>query len=432
MRIIKSDNGYYRTFVDTLVETSPVISATRTRNDRQLRRTIEVEKRLGKFMERLIDFNLALYESKTFEEVAENVKRKINEVIEAKEVVFFQYDEIYDDIIPINDKFSNAVFGIIKIIKQDSIFHYLIQSEKIVHIPISQSVQLREGINNLLFVPVKKWKKTNYFVCVDTPIKSIEQESFESRALKLIISHSIPVIENIRSTIKLNKIYSDFQLFQSKFLKDYKLAAIGELTVGLTEEIISPMQVILSSLDLMNSEGNGFSQEFYDTIHSQVRKVKSVIKRLMKFSSVSGADIAIKPTRLNKAIKEYMDVVNANLKAQNFECILDLDASVPQILSHPSYLHVMLSTIFSIVRGEGEAGGMILQTRTNDENVFIKIITTNVIESLSRAKGIEQQNLDLLILENIVKKHEGKLNYRSTPEEGTKIIITFPIIRRIK
>jgi len=432
MRIIKSDSGYYRTFVDTLVETAPVLNSFNTRSDRQLRRSIEVEKRLGKFMEKLIDFNLALYESKSFEEVAENVKRKINEIIEAKEVVFFLYDEIYDDIIPVNNKFSSAVFGIIKIIKQDSIFHYLIQNEKIVHIPISQKVQLREGINNLLFVPVRKWKKNNYFVCIDTPIKSIERDSFESRALKLIISHSIPVIENIRSTEKLNKIYSDFQIFQSKFLRDYRLAAIGELTVGLTEEIISPMQVILSSLDLLNSNGNGNSNEFYDTIHSQVRKVKSVIKRLMKFNNVSKTDIAIKPTRLNKTIKEYVEVINANLKAQNFECILDLDSNVPQILSHPSYLHVMLSTIFSIVRSENKQGGMILQTRTNDENVFIKIITTNVIEALTNAKGIEEQNLDLLILDNIVKKHEGRLSYRSTPEEGTKIIITFPIIRRIK
>ncbi len=430
MRIIKSDNGYYRTFVDTLVETSPVISAGHTRSDRQLRRSFEIEKRLGKFMEKLIDFNLALYDSRSFEEVAENVKRKINEIIDAREVVYFQYDEIYDDIIPMNNKFSSAVFGIIKIIKQDSIFHYLIQNEKIVHIPISQKVQLREGINNILFIPVKKWKKNNYFVCIDTPVKSIEQDSFESRALKLIISHSIPVIENIRFTDKLNKIYSEFQIFQSKFLKDYRLAAIGELTVGLTEEIISPMQVILSSIDLLG--GNGSSQEFYDTIHAQVRKVKSVIKRLMKFSAVSKEDISIKPTRLNKAIKEYIDVVNANLKAQKFECILDLDANVPQILSHPSYLHVMLSTIFSIVRSQEQSGGMILQTRANDESVFIKIITTNVIESLSGARDIEEQNLDLLILDNIVKKHEGKLTYRSTTEEGTKIIITFPIIRRMK
>ncbi len=430
MRIIKSNSGYYKTFVETLVESSPTYDPYHTTSERQLRKNYEGDRKLSKFMEGLIDFDLALYNAETFEDIVSIVKMKANEILEVKDIIFFYYDEGYDDFTPVNRQFSKAVFEIIKIIKQDEIFNHLVNQDRIVHIPISQSVQIREGINNLLFVPIRKWRMNNYFVCLDTPLRAFENESYEGKALKVILSHSVPIIENMNSKKKLNKIYDEFQLYQSKFMKDFRLAAIGELTLGLAEQIISPMQVILSAIEMI-SDDNKSDGRFLEAIHSQVKKVKSVVKRLVKFSSISSSDISIKPVRLNRVIREYVDVIDATLRAREVECILDLDKDIPQILSHPSYLHVMLSTVFTIVNNQEGKSGMIIQTRSNDDGVFIKFITTNYVETLATSPAVDEQNVDLLILSNIVKKHQGKISYRTNTKEGTKLIIKFPILRRM-
>ncbi len=431
MRIIKSNSGYYKTFVETLVESTPSYDPYHaTMSGKQIRRNYETDKRLSKFMEGLIDFDLALYNAETFEDIVEIVRGKANEILEVKDIIFFYYDEGYDDFVPVSRKYSKAVFEIIKIIKQDEIFDHLVNQDKIIYIPITQSVQIREGINNLLFVPIRKWRMNNYFVCLDTPLRAFDNESYEGKALKVILSHSVPIIENLFSKKKLNKIYDEFQLYQSKFMKDFRLAAIGELTLGLAEQIISPMQVILSAIEMLSENDNGNAQ-FVETIHSQVQKVKSIVKRLVKFSSVSSSDINIKPVRLNKVIKEYVDVIDATLRARKVECILDLDRDIPQILSHPSYLHVLLSTVFTLLNKETEKSGMIIQTRANDDGVFLKFITTNFVEELATSPAIDEQNIDLLILGNIVKKHEGKLSYATNEKDGTKLIIKFPILRRI-
>jgi signal transduction histidine kinase len=430
MRIIKSNKGYYKTFAETLVESSPAFDPYHSTTPKQLRKSYEGERKLSKFMEGLIDYELALYNAETFEDIAAIVKMKANEILEVKDIIFFYYDEGYDDFVPVNRQYSKAVFEIIKIIKQDDIFDHLVNQDKIVLIPISQSLQIREGINNLLFVPIRKWRMNNYFVCLDTPLRAFENESYEGKALKVILSHSVPIIENMNSKKKLNKIYDEFQLYQSKFMKDFRLAAIGELTLGLAEQIISPMQVILSAIEMI-SEDNKNDGRFLETIHSQVKKVKSVVKRLVKFSSISSSDIHIKPVRLNRVIREYVDVIDATLRARKVECILDLDKDIPQILSHPSYLHVMLSTVFTIVNNQEGKSGMIIQTRYNDDGVFIKFITTNFVEALATSPAFDEQNVDLLILNNIVKKHQGKISYRTNAKDGTKLIIKFPILRRM-
>ncbi len=430
MRIIKSNKGYYKTFVETLVENSPTFDTTHVSSEKRIRKSYEADRKLGKFMEGMIDFDLLLYNAESFDDIVQIVKSKANEILEVKDIIFFYYDEGYDDFIPVNKKYSKAVFEIIKIIKQDDIFNHLVNQDKIVFIPISQSLQIREGINNLLFVPIRKWRMNNYFVCLDTPLRAFDNESFEGKALKVILSHSVPIIENMYSKIKLNKIYDEFQIYQSKFMRDFRLAAIGELTLGLAEEIISPMQVILSAIEMISEDNKG-NERFLEAIHTQVKKVKSIVKRLVKFSSISSSEINIKPVRLNRVIKEYVDVVNANFKAKGIECILDLDRDIPQILSHASYLHVMLSAVFTLLQSNDGKSGIIVQTRANNDGVFIKFISTDFAEALSHSSALEEQNVDLMILKNIIKKHEGKLSYRANKEEGSKLIIQFPILRRM-
>lgn len=431
MRIIKSNKAYYKTFAETLVE-APVAGDIGQPNDYYARKMRERDRRLSRFMESLVDFDLALHHSDKLEGVVSIVRKKIESVFELKELAFYYFDEGYDNFSPVTNGFSKAFGEIIDAIKKDTVFDSLIKQDKMILIPIADTIKLRENINNILFVPIKKWKMNKYFVCIDTPVKHFDEESFESKALSVLLAHAVPIIENIHSRKKLYRVYRDFQLYQSKFLKDYRLAVIGELTLGMAEEIISPMQVIVSSMDFLAEEKGNIDPELHSTINRQIKKVKNVVKRLVRFSSLASSDIEIMPVDLNAIIKDYVSVMNASLKSQSFECITDLEKELPAILSHRSYINLILSTILTLVRRDSEKGGVILQTRVNDNHVFIKALTTNFVEEFVQNNSTENQSLEMLILHNLVKKHEGKMITKASEEEGSKLVLALPILRKIR
>lgn len=432
MRIIKSNKGYYKTFVDTLVESTPAYVDNNSSNDYYAKKMRDRDRRLSKFMSSLVEFDLKIHHSDSLDEIVSIVKQKLQSVITFKDLAFYYYDEGYDDFAPVTNGYSRAFGEIIEAIKKDTIFDPLIKQERMVLIPISESIKVREGVYNILFVPVKKWRTNRYFICLDTPLKKIDEESFESKALNIVLAHTVPIIENFHSRAKLNKVYKDFQLYQSKFFKDYRLAVIGELTLGMTEEIISPMQVILSSMEFLAEDRGNTDAELFETIERQIKKVKSVVKRLVKFSSLATSDITIRPVNLNEIIKDYVSVMNLSFKSQGFECITDLQKDIPAILSHRSYLNLLLSTIFTIIKEKSTEGGVIIQTKVNDQYVFIKVLTTNYVEEFVPNNVTDNAGLELLILENLVKKHEGKMMTKATPEEGSKLVIAFPIIRKVR
>jgi len=431
LRIIKSNKAYYKSFAETLVE-SPAMNDNSQPTDYHIRKTRDRDRKLARFMESLVDYDLALHHSDNLENVVSIVKNKSESVIDLKELAFFYFDEGYDDFTPVTNGYAKAFGEIVQAIKKDSLFDSLISRDKMILIPISESLKIRERLNNILFIPIKKWKMNKYFVCIDTPVKSLDEESYEGKALMIILAHAVPIIENIHSRVKLFKVYRDFQIYQSKFLKDYRLAVVGELTLGMAEEIISPMQVILSSIEFIAENNKDVDPKLHETIGRQIKKVKTVVKRLVKFSSLASSDIEIKPVDINNIIKDYVDVMNVSMKAQNFECITDLAKQLPAILSHRSYINLMLSAIFTLVRKDDSQGGVILQSRVNDNYVFIKALTTNFVEEFSPNDVIENQSLELLILENLVKKHEGRFLVKAKENEGSKLIIALPIIRKIR
>lgn len=432
MRIIKSNKGYYKTFVETLVESNTSWVDTNEHNDYYARKMRDRDRRISKFMESLVDFDLSIHHSDSLEEIVDIVKSKAKSILDLNDLAFFYFDEGYDDFSPVSNGYSRAFEAIIDAIKKDTIFDSLIKQDRMILIPISDSIKIKERINNILFIPIKKWRTNKYFVCLDTPLKQIDEDSFESKALSTILAHTIPLIENFHSKAKLNKVYRDFQLYQSKFFKDYRLAVVGELTLGMTEEIISPMQVILSSMEFLAEENSNIDPKLYQTIERQIKKVKSIVKRLVKFSSLASTDIEIRPVNLNDIIKDYISVMNISLKSQGFECITDLQKDIPAILSHRSYINLILSTIFTIIKDEGNKGGVILQTKVNDQYVFIKVLTTSYVEEFIPNNVTDNKGLELLILENLVKKHEGKMMTKASKNEGSKLVIAFPIIRRIR
>jgi hypothetical protein len=111
---------------------------------------------------------------------------------------------------------------------------------------------------------------------------------------------------------------------------------------------------------------------------------------------------------------------------------LDFENDVPPILSHPNYIYQLLTNIFSLIKSyKVKKGGVIIQTRFKADNVLLRVITTNNIDTQNKENNV-QQNLSVNIIKNLMKKHEGELEIGSFENNGAALVLMFPLKRKIR
>jgi signal transduction histidine kinase len=239
-------------------------------------------------------------------------------------------------------------------------------------------------------------------------------------------------LEKLRLKEKLNDTFNELQIYQAKLSNDFRLSAIGEMTEGIVEDIVDPLQVISSNIDIIGNDGENSLE--IKQIKSQIKKIKNVIGRLVKFADVNQKDVKIQPCNLNSIVQDYFCMVKSTLDNANLEYILDFEHELPPVLSHPNYVYQLLTNIFTLIKSvKTKKGGAIIQTRFKDQHVVLRIISTSNIESLVlKDNGNVQQTLSINILKNLMKKHEGQFELSSFENNGAALTLRFPLKRKIR
>src|SRR5690606_27825530 len=198
--------------------------------------------------------------------------------------------------------------------------------------------------------------------------------------------------------------FNTLQSYQSKLINDYRLSAVGELAGGVVEEILEPLQVIYSSLDLLHPADN--NNEIVEGIKQQVRKIESSSARLRRFVDRTDSKIKIIPCEINSLITNYYSIASSSLEKKQIECILDLEKDLPSILSHPHLVNQLFINLVNIITEDlTRQGGIIIQTRFVKDCVKFTLMSTEFIPLLKNPPTVDPT---FTIVNQLVAKHEGK------------------------
>ncbi len=247
-------------------------------------------------------------------------------------------------------------------------------------------------------------------------------------ALQILLSKK----ELLAKQEELIHAYESLQVYQSKLANDYKLSAIGELTTGIVDEILSPLQVIISYAEFLKKDNPHSDNKIVDTIQLQVKKVERVINRLVQFANTGDNKTKVQSCDVNKQITEFYDVVISSLNNNNYECILDLDEKIPSMLSHPNVIDQILTNLFSfIVNDENKPGGFVIQTRFQNENIVLKFLSTDNLNDIKDENLKSAKHLNLKLVKNLMDQHQGEIRIESDNIRGTIVTLLFPLKRKI-
>lgn len=426
MRLIKNTGINY----PLLHESVQWINSSRNRNstDSNLFDRSDDFSRNTKLLQLIYSLKWKLENSDSISNVLTHFQNALKEILFLKEIQIFYFEENNQHLIPLNDVCDINYTNFINKAYSDGIVDWIFEKKQPTILPGVKKSDINENQLNMLLVPIYALQKPRGLFSVITTQNFFPPNSFEVESIKLLLGMVLLKIDLIHEKQKLNEVYYELQLYQSKLSNDFKLSAIGELTTGLVEDVINPTQVILSCIKLLESDYQNIDEQIFQKIYSQISKIETVVGRLNKFAAVNKNTSNIYPADLNSIIKDYYEIVLSTLKYKNYECILDLEAGIPPILTKSTYIHQLLTNFFSLMKNS-QGGGIVIQTKFVVDKIVVNFITTDIF---SPAKLDIDQKTNLKMIENIMHLHEGKIKIFNPKSSGSSFVLTFPLRRKIR
>lgn len=218
----------------------------------------------------------------------------------------------------------------------------------------------------------------------------------------------------------------------------------------MSHEIRTPLNAIIGYSELLEDD---VQLKEYDSIAENTFFLKDGVKRLLKLveniieASIieSGElELEIEKTDINLIAKEIFE--NQKTKYENKKIVFDSDFLNTELyckIDKEKLAKILLMIIENAVKYNRENGIVLVQTCRKDSGAFIKISDTGIGIEQDKLSAIlepftqdedegykrryEGAGLGLTIAYKLTLAMNGKFNITSQPNEGTAVILEFPL-----
>ena len=246
------------------------------------------------------------------------------------------------------------------------------------------------------------------------------------------------------------EVYRDItgqRLIQSKLLQTEKMAALGQLVSGIAHELNNPLtsiqgyaQLLLSRRSAPDRAGDALR------ISQEAERAGRIVKNLLLFSREAKSER--RAVQLNDVIERTLALRSYELKLENIEVEMALDAALPQTLADAAQLQqVVLNLVVNaeqaivMARGEESSNGRILirTERLPGDRLAMEIsddgpgmppeIASRIFDPFFTTKppGVGT-GLGLSIVYGIVQEYGGEVSVDSLPGRGATLTVELPAL----
>ena len=436
MKLHKEDTRQYEPFVETLLQRSygkgykqkaAMQSAQHSNHQGDIG-----EKYLGYFQS-LYSFEKRIQLYNSVKEVIYAFNTTLSKFVDSKDTAIFFFNEDKSKLMPIADLVSQETIEFIDRAFGNGLLSVAFETGKLTIVQSSKKDPRDNKTENHIIIPIPENKEYRGALSILTTIPSFKDRVLEFQLINIMLRMTVNKIDSLALKNNLINTVEELHNYQSKLSNDYKYSAIGELTFGVVEHIFSPLQVILSSADLLRNSVPESDLDVIDNIKEQIEKVKSIIQPLVKFAQSGSTKPILEACCINDFIEDYYNVVNSSLKQINYECILDLDEKLSTIVCNANELNQLLTNIFTLLQSEPQnCGGILVQTRQQNDQIIFKLISTDYLPLLIDYENNPTRDLSLIMVSRFINKLEGKLIMDTSPGGGSTITIVFPLKRNMQ
>ena len=257
----------------------------------------------------------------------------------------------------------------------------------------------------------------------------------------------------IRLHKKVDEKNRELEDSRNKMFQSGKLAAVGQLASSVAHEINNPLTGVLNNVQLIKMEmemGADFKIEDFkeqlDVIEESASRCVKIARSLLDFSRAAKG--TFQPFSLNEAIEKTIALIGHELKLRDVSIKKELGENLPRIQGDTQLIQQVIFDIVNNARyaieknPQKKAGLITLKTRYD-------MVKDLVLLSISdNGTGISPENLEKLwtpffttkpvgegtglglsFIQDIVKRHNGKVSVESELGQGTTFHISFPVLK---
>lgn len=267
---------------------------------------------------------------------------------------------------------------------------------------------------------------------------------------KIVERFARPLYKSDGTRLGWLEVYRDItgqRLIQSKLLQTEKMAALGQLVSGIAHELNNPLTSIQGYAQLLLGRRSA-SDRAGDAlrISQEAERAGRIVKNLLLFSRETKSER--RAVRLNEVIERTLSLRIYELKLQNIDVEMALDAALPLTLADSAQLQqIVLNLIVNaeqaIVMARGEElrnGSILIRTRrlagdrlamevSDDGPGIPPEIVARIFDPFFTTKppGVGT-GLGLSIVYGIVQEHGGEVTVDSLRGRGTTLTVELPAL----
>ncbi len=267
------------------------------------------------------------------------------------------------------------------------------------------------------------------------PIDYTIRQNHRKKLLRIRLSR---ITHNEAHVLMIIEDITHEQNMEKRLLVSERLAATGRLAASIAHEINSPLQGIVTHLELIKEQLplNFTEMDSYDIIKDNLTKIRDIVRQLLDVYMCNQSNK--NAINMNHIIKQVESIVHNQLAIKELALTLDLAPDLPEMYGYHQQLHQIILNIMLNAIDYTRAGDQIkVTTSATPEHITITITDSG--------PGIPQENLDhifdpffsskhhsgaglgLFVCQGLVKNHKGNISVDSPPGKGTTVTITFPL-----
>ena len=201
----------------------------------------------------------------------------------------------------------------------------------------------------------------------------------------------------------------------------------------LTHEIKNPLAVCMGYLEMLNLENIEKSQKYIDIIKEEIERSLLI---MADFSELNKVKLNKDLVDINMLTKEVYDSLKLFSNNKNIELLFSNDEEIYLNIDYNKIKQVLINIIKNSIESITDKGRITINTYIKNNMCFLEVIDNGsgmdktTLEKVSEMFFTTKKNgtgLGIALSNEIIKAHNGKIEYQSKIDVGTKVIIKLPL-----
>jgi len=222
-----------------------------------------------------------------------------------------------------------------------------------------------------------------------------------------------------------------------------------DFVANASHELRTPLSTIIGYAETLAEDGklsDTLRRRFGDSIHSEARRMLRIVSDLMSLSRIEAERFVAPAGRVDLGAVARLAVSNAGPLATGRNCTVEFQVEEPAVVAgdHAQLLQLADNLLGNAVRyGCSERSSVVtvslalsgseavLKVRDRGDGIapqHLPRLTERFYRvDAARSRDSGGTGLGLAIVKHIVERHRGRLDIRSTPGEGTEVVVALPL-----